>query len=370
MKKLILALLSFALLPAQICRAQLVRVPIPFPSISSQYSPLIQANIAPNLPVIAVCHSPANQVPCTNYATTYTSSGAACLNGTQDTPDPQPSACQATGDAQGNLGFWVNPGTYDYTVCIQNTVTCLGPYTITVVGGAGSITFQTNSVNNGNQSKLNLKNGANVSIADDGLGGITVAASGGASFSTAGQAWFLGGQSYGPISDDNGQNISCASTANAVCAVQLTLASNWTISKIGEFTVTGTSSSGNIVTAAIYTADGNTKLIDAGANAFQVQNSQRYSQVSVTPVTLSAGTYLFAWGANVNSSGSVIAHVRMTWFGQMLNGISFGGSQTGTTHVGQATNTLSAGAMPATLGAITPITNSDPVNVPAIIFLP
>lgn len=138
MKKLFL-LFALALAPLALF-AQNVRVSIPFPSISSQYPPLLQANIAPNLPVLAVCNYPANATPCTNYATTYDSTGAACSNGAQDTPDPQPSSCQSTGDAQGNLGFWIPPGTYDYTVCIQNTVSCFGPYTFSAGSGGSAVT--------------------------------------------------------------------------------------------------------------------------------------------------------------------------------------------------------------------------------------
>lgn len=104
-----------------------------FPSVSSAYTtPFLVANIPPNSPTVAFCNHPANATPCTNYATTYTSLGAACPNGTQDTPDPQPSSCQSTGDAQGNIGFFAPPGTYDYTVCIQNSTSCFGPYTITL----------------------------------------------------------------------------------------------------------------------------------------------------------------------------------------------------------------------------------------------
>ena len=46
-----------------------------------------------------------------------------------------------------------------------------------ITAGAGSApTFKTNGVNNGLQSLLNLKNGANITITDDGVGGVTVAA--------------------------------------------------------------------------------------------------------------------------------------------------------------------------------------------------
>ena len=148
-----LILLACCFVPAE---AQNARATIPFPSITSQYTtPFLVANVAPNLPVIAVCNYPANALPCTNYATTYTSTGVACPNGAQDTPDPQPSACQSTGDAQGNLAFNAAPGKYAYTVCIQNTTSCFGPYTITLSlsdtsgtctmssGQCGAITFAT-----------------------------------------------------------------------------------------------------------------------------------------------------------------------------------------------------------------------------------
>ncbi|HEX3941376.1 MAG TPA: hypothetical protein VHX11_07840 [Acidobacteriaceae bacterium] len=139
MKKLWILPLLFAAICAQ---AQYVRYDAPFPSVSSTTStPFLVANVPPNSPTIAVCHSPANQVPCTNYATTYTSTGSACPNGAQDTPQPQPSACQTTGDAQGNIGFWAIPGTYDYTVCISGTVSCFGPYTVTLGGSSGANIF-------------------------------------------------------------------------------------------------------------------------------------------------------------------------------------------------------------------------------------
>ena len=127
------ALILFAccFVPAE---AQNVRYSVAFPSISSQYTtPFLVANIPPNSPVVAVCNYPANALPCTNYVTTFTASGAVCPNGAQLTPDPQPSACVSTGDTQSNIGFWAAPAArLAYTVCLQNTTSCFGPYTITL----------------------------------------------------------------------------------------------------------------------------------------------------------------------------------------------------------------------------------------------
>lgn len=52
----------------------------------------------------------------------------------------------------------------------------------TVMGGSGSsITLKTNGTNNGLQSILNLKQGTNVTIADDGVGGVTINSTAGGS---------------------------------------------------------------------------------------------------------------------------------------------------------------------------------------------
>jgi hypothetical protein len=144
--------------------AQNPRYDAPFPSISSTTStPFLVANIPPNSPVLAVCNHPANAVPCTNYAGTTTFSGTACPNGAQDVPQPAgTSACQSTGDSQGNIGFFAPAGTYDYTVCIAGTFSCFGPYTVTLGGsgggGGGSITVNGGSVL---PSPTNFQNGNN-----------------------------------------------------------------------------------------------------------------------------------------------------------------------------------------------------------------
>ena len=128
--------LLFLLLALAPLSAQIARYSVSLPSITSQYAtPFLVANVPPNSLKLSVCNAPANQgpnIPCTNYATTYNSLGVACANGSQDTPDPQPSSCQSTSDAQGNIGFYAAPGSYDWTACVQNTSTCYGPYRVTL----------------------------------------------------------------------------------------------------------------------------------------------------------------------------------------------------------------------------------------------
>lgn len=164
MKRILIFLL---LTIAPVCFAQNVRFgPYPAPSVSPLYPPLLQANLPPLSPVLAVCKSPANQVPCTNYATTYTYGGAACPNGAQDTPDPgaTTSGCQTTGDAQGNIGWWAPPGQYDFTVCVQTTCS-LYTVTQTVTGGGGGASI---TVNGGVAlaSPVNFQNGTNTTVSN------------------------------------------------------------------------------------------------------------------------------------------------------------------------------------------------------------
>ena len=117
MKKLYLLLL---LLAAAACFAQ-----------NARYDAPVQSGAT-----IQVCSDPANGVPCSNYATTYNSAGTACANSAQDTPQPQPSPCQAGVDNRGYMGFWAPSGTYDYTYCVAGS--CAGPFVVTLGAAAGS----------------------------------------------------------------------------------------------------------------------------------------------------------------------------------------------------------------------------------------
>lgn len=90
------------------------------------------------------CDYPANAVPCTNFATTYTSLtlGTPCSNTTQVVLQGS-SSCQTTGDNFGNLGVYTALNTTCVVACYSYTLTVngvsYGPYTVTLggVGGGG-----------------------------------------------------------------------------------------------------------------------------------------------------------------------------------------------------------------------------------------
>jgi hypothetical protein len=92
-------------------------------------------------PIIAFCNFPANAVPCTNKATTYTSVtlGTSCPTSTQITLTGS-NTCVASPDSQDNWGVWVPSGQYSYTITIGGVN--FGPYVVNF--GVPSGTLLTN----------------------------------------------------------------------------------------------------------------------------------------------------------------------------------------------------------------------------------
>src|SRR6267154_2211935 len=88
--------------------------------------------VLPATPIVKFCLHPANAVPCTNVATTYTDQTliTPCAGGNQIVRDGT-STCVASPDAQNNWGVWVAPNTlgYDYTITLPGGVN-LGPFNV------------------------------------------------------------------------------------------------------------------------------------------------------------------------------------------------------------------------------------------------
>lgn len=85
---------------------------------------------------VAICNAPANAVPCTNFATTYTSAsaGVACPSNAQLTRDNS-TTCVANSDETGAWAAWLNPGNYQFTVTASYG--SFGPYDFSIGGGGG-----------------------------------------------------------------------------------------------------------------------------------------------------------------------------------------------------------------------------------------
>jgi hypothetical protein len=124
--------------------------------------------------------------------------------------------------------------------------------------------------------------------------------------------------------------------ANAVYAMQMVVPFIITIKKMAmRLSVVG--GAGTKFNSAIYSADGNTKLIETSFDA----NSTTAQSIATSTVTLNPGTYWFAWSAanatmraaGYNTSG--ITEVLQVF---LLHGI--------------AANVMASNVMPTTLGAI------------------
>lgn len=91
--------------------------------------------VIPSAPIIKFCNAPANAVPCSNLATTFTDATLVtpCANSTQIVLDGT-STCVSSPDAQNNWGVWIAAGQYAYTITVGGTN--FGPYFVTVGGGA------------------------------------------------------------------------------------------------------------------------------------------------------------------------------------------------------------------------------------------
>jgi hypothetical protein len=94
-----------------------------------------QVNVVtiPAGPIIKWCNSPANAVPCSNLATTYTdiTLSTPCPTATQIVREGS-TQCVSTPDGQNNWRVWVPGGNYEYTITIGGMN--YGPFHITAAG--------------------------------------------------------------------------------------------------------------------------------------------------------------------------------------------------------------------------------------------
>lgn len=177
------------------------------------------------------------------------------------------------------------------------------------------------------------------------------------SFTTAGTALFTGGQT---INAPTGAGAAFSPGApNKVICCRLVLVGTYTVRSIALRVQSG-SGGADFACCAIYDAAGTTKVLDAGTNAFSVNSGATNTSVSITPVTIGNAAYWFACSATTTSAQSGGSHP-ITSASAMYTATNLV-----QTVVGTSANSLSAGAMPSSLGAITPDATFD---FPAFVFL-
>lgn len=146
-------------------------------------------------------------------------------------------------------------------------------------------------------------------------------------------------------------------------AVMVQLSATITVHKI-TLNVT-TADASTYIVVAIYSADGQTRLIDAGAHAFDGTTTGVKTVTLSTPVTLPSGSYLISWNSNeTNHSLKLNGTAIPTAIGyqEVLNA--------NTTRYGYGSNSLSLGQdMPSSLGTLAPPTSeSQNFSIPLILF--
>lgn len=296
-----------------------------------------------------------------------------------------PNNQQVVGNGTFDLSTWIPNQVFSWTPPITsieletdgtpNTVQTLldlesGTNITLTDNGDGSVTIDSSATGfilkvNGTQkaptphSTINLSNGFGITLTDDGSGDIRFD---GLNYKAANPGWFLGGQSYAPIADNTGGFFG----TNVVYAVELFLDAAYTLSSMAAFCITG---SNGAFTAGLYDSTG-AKIVDAGANAFSLAGSQRYLHVALTGNQVGPGKVYFAFAAPTGANGSLLCHVPEQWLTQLLNGIDLVNPQSGPTRIGTAANALVGGnALPATLGALTPLDHTSFVPIPAVLFV-
>ena len=218
----------------------------------------------------------------------------------------------------------------------------LGNTVFTSTGGAG-ISLKTNGTPNASQSLLNMVNGSNISIVSDGSGNTTI----NSTLATNSSSWFLSIQDViAGASPTTSIPYTDGIAIGAGCmAVQVNLDTPVTVRKISNYVFSG--SPGQFCYMAVYSADGSTKIIDPGANTFDIGTSSTVRTVTLgTPVVLSPGCYLVAWNASsATPEGLGIVSNAMTYPWWQLLGAN-------SARLVRGTNAVSAGSMPASLGTI------------------
>lgn len=179
-------------------------------------------------------------------------------------------------------------------------------------------------------------------------GGIVYPPAHAVSLSTIGQGGFWGGlgTSFPPVGSVATTVAMSPSGANNVTCSQFVLNYTVLVRKI-VFRVGGTAAAASTANLGIYDASGN-KFIDSGT--FSTASSATIlSNTLTTPVSLFPGVYFYCWS---DTSTTVTA----TGYATLAANVVLMYNQNANRYVA-ATNTTSAGVMPATLGSLTTSTN-------------
>jgi hypothetical protein len=243
-----------------------------------------------------------------------------------------------------DVGTWVPNYVISWTPPLQ-------PLVVEVDGVASS-----------SQSLINFTDSATVTFSNP-SGGEIVATATGSGFVISDDNFFLSTDMFGPATATDALMTDAISYAGGCPAVAVNIQVPITIHKI-TINVTN-ATAGTFGYLAIYTLDGQTKLLDAGTNAF---NTGSIGIVTVTlgsPYLLDAGVYLVAWN-NSDGTKSVEAAGIVTsgsWSYDLVQLLTANAPR----YV-RGSNGVVAGNMPASLGTISVPNSGSTFDLPAFLF--
>lgn len=226
-------------------------------------------------------------------------------------------------------------------------------------------TFEVNGSPSSASGTLNLEAGNNITLTDEGGGTVQIAASGG-SASSLGGFWSAGLDMNTPLVGDMGAAAPEINANNQVLVYQFVLQSEWVISKVTSYLVSG-GPSGTQVAFGIWSSDGNTKLLDSGPIAATLAQAATVISASFSPVTLPPNVYYFGVADNRSSGPAPTLITFLPLSGD--NALAVDVLNQFTTKIGIAANPISgSGVLPATLGTLTPQTHVDCQQIIAAFF--
>jgi len=270
---------------------------------------------------------------------TLLTSASPTLNGLAYTPPTQPTGLSSSGSFTMQLA--------DNTVLLPaatkwNFLVCSAVGTVLPAGGKGPICFSLAApitISGSSQDISGNLNSASVSLTSAPV------------IATSGVGFFFGASFYTPLAAAIAGD---SQVANRVYFYQMVLPIAAAINKVSVNV--SASAAATHVNVALYNAAGS-KVLDSGA--FDTSGTGAKTNTLASRVILPAGSYYYAWSFD-NNSGTLALFCLNNQYANpttasdtLLNANS--------QKRGQASNSLSAGVMPATLGTLSADTFSFPV---------
>src|SRR5216684_342374 len=205
----------------------------------------------------------------------------------------------------------------------------------------GGVTLETNGTPNGSQTLLNLKQGASITITDDGVGGVTIASTATTpGMSVAGQGYIFGPgfpQLLGSLLRPDGTLVV---NANEIYITQFFLPFSMTIRKLAYY-INGLGL-GSHFSFGIYSVDGSQLLVDSGPITDTPTGAVKVVTLP-SPGVLAPGVYWFAQtDALATTSGTCLTGMGGTSISELLDNSIY-------LAWGLVTDVSIAGQLPATI---------------------